>query len=142
MSITIRPGLAIDESELRFTASRSSGPGGQNVNKLNTRVTLRFDLLGSPSLSPDQKELLRTRLAGRLSRRGLLLVVCQRHRSQVANRLEAVDKFTGLLRAALSRRRPRRPTTAGAGARERRLTEKKIHGRTKSRRSWQPGPED
>ncbi|HMC82356.1 MAG TPA: aminoacyl-tRNA hydrolase [Candidatus Polarisedimenticolia bacterium] len=84
--IEIRDGLAIREEELRFTASRSGGPGGQNVNKVSTRVTLWFDVAGSPSLTAEQRSLIRSRLATRISKEGVLRVVSQQTRSQAANR--------------------------------------------------------
>ena len=75
--IQINQQLAIADDELSFSASRSSGPGGQNVNKVNTRVTLWFDVAGSPSLSADQKQALLARLANRITREGMLQVVSQ-----------------------------------------------------------------
>ena len=72
--------ISIPEDELRFTASLSSGPGGQNVNKVNTRVTLWFDVVNSPSLSPEQKELIASRLLSRISKDGLLRVISQQTR--------------------------------------------------------------
>jgi ribosome-associated protein len=85
--------LSIPEEELRFKASRSSGPGGQNVNKLNTRMTLLFDVRNSPSLSQEQKESIQRRLATRINHEGVLRVVCQRHRTQAANRRGATQRF-------------------------------------------------
>jgi ribosome-associated protein len=78
--------LEIADAELVFSTSRSSGPGGQNVNKVNTRVTLLFDIEGSASLSARQKALLRRRFPGRINKNGVLRVVSQRHRTQLANR--------------------------------------------------------
>src|SRR5215475_13463468 len=97
-TIEIDGEIALPEEELTFATSRSGGPGGQNVNKLETRVTLRFDLAGSPSLSPEQKARLRERLATRITKAGVLQVTAQRHRTQAANREAAVERFAELLR--------------------------------------------
>ena len=132
--IEIAPGLAIPEGELRFTASRSGGPGGQNVNKVATRVTLTFDVGGSPSLSPDQKARIRERLATRISGDGVLRVVSQRHRTQAANRKAAVERFVELLRVALAEEPPRVPTRPTRVARERRVASKKLRARVKEAR--------
>lgn len=132
--LEIAPGLAIPEGELRFTASRSGGPGGQNVNKVATRVTLIFDAGGSPSLSPDQKACIRERLATRISRDGVLRVVSQRHRTQAANRKAAVERFVELLRVALAEEPPRVPTRPTRVARERRVASKKLRARVKEAR--------
>jgi ribosome-associated protein len=128
------PGLVIPLRELLFSFSRSGGPGGQNVNKVSTRVTLSFDVGASPSLSADQKRLLRARLGTRMSGEGVLRVVCQATRSQAANREQAIERFAALVAAALKQKKPRRRTRVTAGARERRLEEKKRHGRIKRQR--------
>jgi len=133
--IKITDDLLIPEDALSFTASRSSGPGGQHVNKSSTRVTLRFEVLGSPSLSAEQKALLLTRLSTRVNKDGVLRVVAQKHRSQSANRELAVARFAELLRAALKRTSPRHPTRVPKAARNRRLEEKKHRGRVKRDRS-------
>ncbi|MBN1360657.1 MAG: aminoacyl-tRNA hydrolase [Sedimentisphaerales bacterium] len=125
----------IDDSELVFKASRSSGPGGQNVNKLNTRITLLFDVAGSPSLSAEQKQRIGRKLATRIDKRGVLRVVAQKDRTQEANRQAAIDRFTQLLAEALKRRPVRKKTKVPAGARERRLREKKRRSSLKQQRS-------
>jgi ribosome-associated protein len=134
--------LAIPSEELSFTASRSSGPGGQNVNKLSTRVTLYFDVLRSPSLSEEQKERIFAKLKSRISKDGVLRVSCQQSRSQAANRDRAVERFVELLRLALTRKRPRKTTIVPASARERRLEEKKRRGRIKAARTEKSSPDD
>ncbi len=132
--IEIAPDLAIPDGELRFTASRSGGPGGQNVNKVATRVTLLFDVAGSPSLSDEQRRAIRERLAGRIGRDGMLRVISQRHRTQKANREATLERFVELLRAALAREEPRIPTRPSRTAREGRVTEKKRRSRIKEQR--------
>ena len=82
--VYVAEGVDIPEGELDFSTSRSSGPGGQNVNKVSTRVTLLWDVDGSPSLSPEQRERLHARLAGRINRAGVLRVGSQRHRTHLA----------------------------------------------------------
>jgi ribosome-associated protein len=126
--------LSIPEGEISFTFSRSSGPGGQNVNKLNTRATLLFDVAGSPSLSERQRSRILERLGTRISREGIMRVVSRRHRTQRANREAARGRFAELLREALASRRPRRRTKIPAAARERRLARKKRRGRLKAGR--------
>ena len=133
--IEIDDGLAIPEEELAFATSRSGGPGGQNVNKLETRVTLRFDLAGSPSLSDEQKARLRERLATRITRSGVLHVSAQKHRTQASNREAALQRFAELLREGLREEAPRKKTRMPAAARRRRLDEKKRLGEKKRGRT-------
>ena len=137
--IEIADSTSIGEDELTFQTSRSSGPGGQNVNKLNTRVTVLFDVSGAPSLSEDQKRRILSELATLMDRRGILHVVSQKYRSQEANRRAAVERLEELLREALKPVPIRRKTKIPPAARERRLDEKKQRGRIKSdraRRDW------
>lgn len=126
--------LYIPESEFSFTFSRSSGPGGQNVNKVSTRVTLWFDVEGSPSLSGEQKDLLRRKLATRINKKGLLRVVSYRHRTQGANRFAAVERFVALLQEALRRDSPRKKTRVPKAAKKRRLADKRHRGLVKQSR--------
>ncbi len=134
--------ISIPEDELRFTASLSSGPGGQNVNKVNTRVTLWFDVVNSPSLSPEQKELLTSRLGSRVSKDGVLRVISQQTRSQLANREAALERFVSLLRTALKQEKARRKTGVSKMAKKRRLEEKKQHSILKRERSKRVSLED
>jgi ribosome-associated protein len=133
--IRITNHLSIPEEEFRFTASLSGGPGGQNVNKVSTRVTLWFDVANSPSLSPEQKELIARQLANRIGRDGLLRVISQQTRSQTANRELAIERFAELLRDALKQVPIRKKTRVSKGAKLRRLEEKKQRGIVKHRRS-------
>jgi ribosome-associated protein len=132
--IEILPGVAIREDELTFAASRSGGPGGQNVNKVATRVTLRFDVVDSPSLSPDQKSRILERLATRISKGRFLQVVSQRHRTQAANRRASLERFVELVRLALTQEAPRVPTRPGRAAAEQRVAAKKLRARIKQSR--------
>lgn len=123
--LVVREGLVLPESELEVRATRSSGPGGQNVNKVSTRIELRFDVAGSSVLSEEEKQRVRTRLANRTSRLGVLRVVSQRERSQARNETQARRRLVELLVEALAVPKRRRPTRVGAGARERRLQSKR-----------------
>ena len=131
--------LSIPREELTFTASRSSGPGGQHVNKVSTRVTLRFDVVNSPSLTPAQKDRIGERLTTRMSKAGVLRVVSQQTRSQKANRDAALERFVALLQQALEQMPERKPTKAPAAAKQKRLDEKKRRGQLKRKRSWRTG---
>ncbi len=133
--IPIDDNLAIPDEEVTFATSRSGGPGGQNVNKLETRVTLRFDLAGSSALSENQKVRLRERLATRITRDGVLQVTSQRHRSQSMNREAAVERFAELLRENLREEPPRRKTRPSRAAKARRMDDKRRQSRRKRERS-------
>jgi ribosome-associated protein len=133
--IEIAENTAIGENELTYKTSRSSGPGGQNVNKLSTRVTVLFDVGHSPSLSDGQKRLIVSKLSSRIDQQGMVHVVSQKHRSQEANRRTAVERLQELLREALTPAPIRRKTNVPMAARQRRLDEKKQRSRLKSRRA-------
>jgi len=127
-------------ADLRYQTSRSSGPGGQNVNKVETRVTLLFDLDSTPDLTDDQKARVRERLATRINKEGVLRVVSQRHRTQNANRQAATERFALLLAGALTTAPPRRKTKPSRTAKRRRLEGKRRRSRLKrdrrSRGDW------
>jgi ribosome-associated protein len=129
--IRITERIGIPEEELWFTASRSSGPGGQNVNKVSSRVTLWFDAAGSPSLSEEDKSLIAERLQNRINKDGTLCVVSQETRSQLENRELAVKRFAELLRAALERLPARKKTRVSRAAKLRRLEEKRQRSNVK-----------
>ena len=129
--------LTIPEEELSFTASLSSGPGGQNVNKVNTRVTLWCDVANSQSLSVSQKDRILSRLTTRVNKKGVLRVVSQKYRSQAANRETALERFVELLREALKEEKPREKTKVSRAAKQRRLDEKRRRGLIKRERSQQ-----
>ncbi len=133
--------VSIDEGELRFVASRSAGPGGQHVNKVNSRVTLRFDLEATPSLDEEQKAQVRERLATRISKDGILTVSAQKERSQSANRQRATERFVELLQEALAVPRERRPTRVPRRSQRRRLEDKRRRSSVKDQRR-KPRPQD
>ncbi len=130
----ITSAVHIPLSELSFTFSRSSGKGGQHVNKVNSRVTLWFDLEASRSLSDAQKQLIRQRLSGRINRQGVLQLDADRRRSQGANRDDALSRFASLLRGALHVERVRRKTKPSQGAKKKRLQQKKQRSQLKKQR--------
>lgn len=127
--------LFLDESELEWDFVRSSGPGGQNVNKVSTAVQLRFDALRSPSLAGDVIERL-VRLAGkRATVDGEIVITARRFRTQEANREDAWNRLADLVRQALVGPRVRKPTRPSRLARQRRLDAKKKRGELKKTRS-------
>lgn len=123
--LVIHPRLAIPEQEILFTYSRSPGPGGQHVNKVNSRVTLWFDVDGSPSLSESEKVRLHQRLSTRINKEGRLWLVAFASRSQHANRESALLRFVALLREAFTDERPRLATAVPKASKRRRLAAKK-----------------
>ncbi len=137
----ITSSLQIPLSELRFRTSRSSGPGGQNVNKLETRVELVFDVAGSPSLSEDQKNICLTHLASRIDARGILHISSQKSRSQWENKQLVIEKLVSLLHGALKVRRKRIRTSPTHSSKERRVQSKKKHGQKKTMRKVKLGDE-
>lgn len=133
--IEITKDVFLDEDELVFKASRSSGPGGQNVNKVNTRVTLFFDVAECEVLSDIQKKRILTRLSTRADTNGIIRVVSQKFRTQKANRRTAVGRLQELLRGALKTKPVRKKTKVPERARLRRLEEKKRRSMLKRQRS-------
>lgn len=129
--IVINDRLTIPETEVQFRATRAGGPGGQHVNTSSTRVELVWHLLGSPSLDPDQRSLLRHRLSRRLDGRGRLRIVASDSRSQRRNRDTALEKFRDLLAKALVPPTPRKATKVPKAARRARLDAKKRRGEVK-----------
>ena len=136
----IAPHLSIPISELEFSTSRSGGPGGQNVNKLETRVELRFDIARSPSLTDAQRSTILARVKSRIDTEGVLRIVAQASRSQWSNKQEAIDKLMQLLQEALKPRKARKRTAPTKSARERRLQGKKLLSE-KKRARHRPGDE-
>ena len=137
--LRIGPRHTLAGRELRVRTSRSSGPGGQHVNRTESRVELRWSLRDSTSFSAADLAWLRQRLAGRLTSRGELLIVSERYRDQRRNVQDALDRFRQLLRDALARPTPRKKTRPSRGANERRLKSKRQRSTLKDqrRRSWE-----
>jgi ribosome-associated protein len=133
-TLPINSELSIPLAELSFRASRSSGPGGQHVQKSSTRVELLFDVSGSPSLTETQRARVLERLAGYIDTAGILHLVSQSERSQLRNKEEVVARFQTLLREALRRRKRRRASRPTAQSIERRLKAKKQRSETKKLR--------
>jgi len=133
--INVNPNLSIDEDEVLLSFVRSSGPGGQNVNKVSSAVELRFDAANSPSLPGDVKRRLRALAGSRMTRDGVLTIDARRHRTQTQNRQDALERLVDLLARAATAPRPRRKTRPTAGARRRRLEHKKHRSATKSLRT-------
>jgi ribosome-associated protein len=122
-------------SALSFETSRSGGPGGQHVNKVNTRVTAVLDVSACTELDNAQKRRIRSKLRTRCDKEGHLRVVSQKFRTQAANRRAAVERMMELVRQALARTKPRIPTQPTMASRQRRLDGKKQRSRTKQART-------
>jgi ribosome-associated protein len=137
--IQITPSLSIDEREFTESFIRSSGPGGQNVNKLSTAVELRFDAARSPSLNPSLLARLR-RLAGRrMNDDGVLIIKAQSFRKQERNRAEALARLVDLIRRAAVPPKPRHATKPTLASKQRRLNAKIRRSNIKRLRTSQPG---
>jgi ribosome-associated protein len=132
--LIVRRDLVIPGAELRESASRAGGPGGQNVDKTSTRVTLRWCVTESAALTATQRARLLRRLASRLTRRGELIVHARRFRSRPRNRQLARERIGELVREALAVRRPRVATRASRAARARTLAEKRRRAAVKRQR--------
>lgn len=124
----------ISPGELIFSTSRSSGPGGQNVNKVNTKVELRFYVQGSPNLSALEKEKVLEKLKKKINADGEMIVVSQSERTQLMNRKKAEEKFFRMLASALTEKRKRKSTGPTEASRTRRLEKKKKRGTIKKLR--------
>jgi len=133
-TITINNRLIIRYSEVSFRFARSGGHGGQNVNKVETRVELLYDVRKSPSLSDAQRRQIAKKLASRIDSHGVLRIVAQDSRSQWRNRVEAMDRFRELMRSALKPTKKRIATRMPGSAREKRLEDKKRRSRIKQLR--------
>lgn len=140
--ICIADGIEICEDELVFRFTRSGGPGGQNVNKVNTRVTVLFDVPNCAAISDEQKSRILKRLASRAGKDGVLRVVSQRYRTQKANRRAAVERLAELLIDALRRQPLRKKTKVPQWAKQRRLAQKKRQSMLKQQRAKSTPAED
>ena len=129
--LRINDDVAIDEDELRYEFARSSGPGGQNVNKVATAVQLRFDVRNSPSLPDDVRERL-VRLGGkRMTEEGVLVIDARRYRSQERNRQDAIDRLVTLIQKAAQKPKARRKTRPSTESKRRRLDGKRRQSEKK-----------
>jgi ribosome-associated protein len=137
MDLPISDTLSIPESELDYSFARSGGPGGQNVNKIASKVILRFDLQNSPSLSDEQRWQIQQKLASRITHEGVLHLSCQVSRSQWTNRKTITQIFINLLQEALEVDPDRIPTRPTRASKQRRITGKKIRGGVKKQRAEQ-----
>lgn len=121
-------------AELEFLTSRSSGPGGQNVNKVETRVTLKFNPNNSELLNEAEKGRLATKWEHRLSKDGFILIHVEKHRSQLRNKEESIEAFRKLMELAFTDPKPRKKTKPSKGSIRRRLDSKKKQSDKKSNR--------
>ncbi len=133
--------IQIPLSELQFTFARSSGPGGQNVNKVNSKVTLHWNVAQSPSLPEPLRARIMTQYGRRITATGELVLYSQRSRDQSRNRLDCLEKLRQLILAVRHVPRARRATRPSRASRERRLREKHQRGERKQQRSRPPGAE-
>jgi ribosome-associated protein len=134
MSIFHKIKLQFLNQELSFQATRSSGPGGQNVNKVNSKVILKFNVAGSQLLEESEKAIVIKKWAKKLDNEGNLIIQTQEKRSQVQNKTIALRKFYSMLDSAFQKRKTRKATRPGKGAIEKRLKAKKIRAEKKEGR--------
>jgi ribosome-associated protein len=121
-------------NEFTFSASRSGGPGGQNVNKVSSKIELRFNVNESKLLSTEEKEIILAKLTNRINNEGELILVAQTERSQLANKEKVIEKFYYLINKALTINKKRKPTKPSRSSKEKRLVTKKTHAEKKSLR--------
>ncbi len=132
---TGKPKYLIPEKEISESFSRSSGKGGQNVNKVSTKVELRWNVDVSAAFSEEEKDKIKKALTNRISKTGDLIITVQDERSQIQNRERAMEKLNKLVEEALTPEKERVPTKPTIGSKERRLGEKKRQGEKKKFRS-------
>ena len=133
-----RPTSSLLFSEFEFLTSRSSGPGGQNVNKVNTKVTLRFDVPNSQILTIEEKEIIKQKLITRLTTENVLILTSQEKRSQLQNKESVLAKFDKLLIKAFEKKKTRKSTRPSKGAIQNRIQKKKQNSEKKK---WRARPE-
>ena len=128
--------VALLGSEVEFQTSRSSGPGGQNVNKVNTRVTLRFNIPASSILTEEEKVFLVAKLGKKLTSTGDVIISSQEKRSQLDNKENAIEKFDNFFKKAFEKKKKRKATKPSKSAVQSRLQKKKEHSEKKRNRKW------
>jgi len=133
--LVVTPRVIIPGDELAMAFSRSGGPGGQNVNKVASKVELRWNPTTSAALSADERAWLVDRLRSRLTSDGTLIVTSTATRDQLKNRDDATSKLALIVRAALDRPKPRKPTRVSRGAKRRRVADKRHHSEIKRNRT-------
>lgn len=138
LAVASQPQIAPPLAELRFSFARSSGPGGQNVNKVESKVVLRWDVARSRSLRADVRARFLARFATRITNEGELVISSQRYRDRERNVADCVEKLRGMLAEVAVAPKRRRPTRPGRGARERRLAGKRAQARKKAERRTPP----
>ncbi|POY35188.1 aminoacyl-tRNA hydrolase [Solitalea longa] len=122
-------------SELSYQMSRSSGKGGQNVNKVSTKVEIGFSVNNSQLFDEDQKKILNQKLANRITKEGLIKLACEEERSQLMNKIKAVEKMAHLLENAIKITKPRKATKPSKASIENRLNEKQMKSLKKINRN-------
>lgn len=137
--IRVNGRIEIDERDIQETFVRASGPGGQNVNKVETAVQIRFDALGSPALPEDVKERLKTVAGSRMTQDGVIVITARTFRTQERNRQDAVDRLVEMIRKAAIRPTIRRPTRPTLASKKRRLDSKSKRSGLKALRTDKPG---
>ena len=125
-------------NELDFMASRSSGPGGQNVNKVNSKISVKFDVIHSQILTEDEKATILAKLSGQLTKEGVLMVSSQDKRSQLENKQVVIQKLERLIAKAFEKKKVRKPTKVSKAAIQKRINNKKLHAEKKK---WRQKPE-
>jgi ribosome-associated protein len=135
LDLVINDRVTIPAAELSIAFSRSGGPGGQNVNKVSSKVDLRWNLQGSAAVSEDDRAWLLQKLRSKLTSDGTLIVTSTLTRDQLKNRDDATSKLTLIVRAALDRPKARKATKVSRGAKRRRVADKRHHAEKKANRS-------
>ncbi len=137
--IEITPSVSIDENEIQLEFIRSSGPGGQNVNKVSSAVQLRFDVDASQTLPEPVKQRLHHIAHNRITKEGVLVIEAKRYRTQEQNRDDAIARLVQLVYRATEKPKPRKKTKPSAASQQKRIEEKKRRGEVKRARRIKPG---